>query len=63
MLQNGELWALLGLSLASEFLSNGVCYVLISDHKQETNRTDKTDSECTTLLIVKFICKINELLS
>lgn len=42
MLENGELRALLGLSLASEFLSNGVCYVLISDHKQETNRTDKT---------------------
>lgn len=40
-----------------------VCHMPISDHKEEINRTNKTDRECTKLLVVKFICKINESLS
>jgi len=40
-----------------------ICRVLISEHRKETNRTNKTDSECTKLFIVKFLRKINESLS
>lgn len=33
-----------------------MCHVLISEHKEETNRANKADSECTRLLLHCKIC-------
>lgn len=40
-----------------------VCHVLISDHKEETNRAKQIVNVLDYSFIVKFVCKINESLS
>lgn len=65
MLQNGELWALLGLILASEFLSDGVyvvCLFLITGRKP-TGQTKQIVNVLNYSFVVEFVCKINESLS